>query len=296
VNVRYCVAAHPGVRRDRGTAGTLKLAQGMIGESFIVLPSDAVSDLDITYALNSHVSASAIATVRLNKVEHPGEHCLAECDEDGRLTRLANRPSEAEVFTDTASTGMCVFEPEALSCIPYDQAYDLERQLLPRLLNNRETVHGLHVPGCWRDLRDTPSFRAAHFDVLDGKLKIHLPAVRIDEGIWVGQAVDIDRSVELGSPLYLGEGVSARRDSTLGEYTVLGANTVVDENARTLRSIVGPGSFVGRQIDLVDYTIPAGHIAAETEADYERAVLQRGPVVSQLSYTEPDAVATLRTI
>ncbi len=267
VKIRYCVENEP-----RGTAGAVKFAQSMINDTFVVLPARAVTDFDLTQALDAHRSASAVASIMLHEVDAPTEFGVVRCEDDARITRFVQKPTTAEVFANTASTGIYILEPEALSCIPHDQVYDFGRQLFPRMINNREPVYGFAIPGYWRDLGNLSSYRAAHFDALDGKLNLDLPAIRIDDGIWVGEGVDIHPSVELSSPIFLGKDVCVRRDSTLGSYTIIGSETLVEEGAHVARSSIGGGSFVGRDTRVTGCTIPTSHIVTDSETAYEHVV------------------------
>ncbi len=267
VKIRYCIEDEP-----RGTAGALKFAQSMINDTFVVLPVDSITDFDIAQALDAHRSASAVASVMLYEVDSATEPTLVRCEKNGRATRLIYKPKAAEVSADPTSTGIYILEPEVLSCIPHNEKYDCGRQLLPRMVNNREPVYGFAIPGYWRSLENVPSYRAAHFDALDGKLNIDLPAIRIDDAIWVGEGVDIHPSVKLSSPLFLGREVCVRRDATLGSYTVIGAQTLVDEGADVTHSIIGGGSFVGRDTSVTDCTIPSSHIVTDSETAYEHIV------------------------
>ena len=261
--IRYSVENEP-----RGTAGGVKLVQDMIEGDFVVVPGDAVTDFDLTAAVDAHRSASAVASLMLYEVEDPTDFGLVGHDEHGMITRFVEKPKASEVFTNTVSTGIYILEPEVLSCIPYAKPYDFARELFPRMLNNQEPVYGFSLPGYWCDVGDGLRYRNCHVDALRGELKLDMPAVRIHEGMWVGEGVDVHPSAQLSSPLYVGPGVRVGRNAVLGECTVIGAETVVDEDAYIARSVIGGGSFVGRNARITDCVVGTGYTVMDSQSIY----------------------------
>lgn len=260
VKLRYSMENEP-----RGTAGAVKLAREMLDGAFLVLPADIVTDFDLSPALTAHKSTSAMATILLSEVDEPADFGLVATDGDLKITRILEKPRSDEVFTNTASTGIYILEPDVLSCIPYEKHFDFACHLFPAMLNNGEAVFGFPIPGYWRDIGNEHDYRAAHFDALEGKVKLDIPAVHIGEGIWLGEGVDIDRSVELSSPVFVGAGSVIRRNAALGENTVIGAQCVVDAGARVARSIIGAGSHVCTNSEVRDCVVESGYRFVETE-------------------------------
>jgi mannose-1-phosphate guanylyltransferase / phosphomannomutase len=132
------------------------------------------------------------------------------------------------------------------------------------LLRNMEPVFGLELPGYWCDAGDLLQYRNAHFDALQGKLKLDLPAIHVGQGIWVGDGVDIHPTAQLSSPIYIGSGASIRRDARLGEHTIIGANAVVDEGAYVTRCVVGAGAHISRETQVSDCVIQGGYLVEES--------------------------------
>jgi len=254
VNIRYFVETEP-----QGTAGGIKLVQNMIEDTFVVLSGDAVTDIDLTAALDMHRKSSAIASLMLYKVDNPGEFGIVECDTGGKITRFLEKPKSSEVFTDNVNTGIYIFEPEVLSCIPYYQQYDFSRELFPRMLNNQEPIYGITLPGYWCDVGNLPQYLNAHFDALEGRVKLELPATHIGKGVWLGERVEVDNSVELSSPVFLGAGARVRRDASLGKRTIIGSETLVDEGADITRSVIGSNSHIARNTHIADCVIGSGY-------------------------------------
>ena len=260
VRIRYSIESEP-----MGTAGAVKLVQGMISDTFVVVSGDAVTDLNLRSALNAHKSASSIATILVHEVDDPTQFGLVGYDECGRVSKFVEKPRSTEAFTNTVSTGIYVLEPEALSSIPYNQAQDFARNLFPRLLRNLEPVHACRPEGYWCDVGDLLQYRNAHFDALRGRIRLDLPALHAGEGIWVGDGVDIHPTVQLSSPIFIGSGASIGRNAVIGEHTVIGANAFVDEGAYVARSVIGGGSFVGRDMRVTDSVISSGYAVVESD-------------------------------
>lgn len=269
VKIRYSVETEP-----LGTAGGVKLIQEMIDDTFVVVSGDAVTDFDFRAAIEKHRAASAIATLLLHQVEDPTQFGIVECDPEGYITHFVEKPRSSEVFTNTVNTGIYIMEPDALSCIPYFQPYDFARELFPRMLNNREPVYGFAMPGYWCDVGNLLQYRNVHFDALEGRVDIDIPATHLGEGVWLGERVEIHSSVDLAAPVFLGDGVTVRGDSVLGERTVIGAETLVDEAAHIARSVIGSRSFVGRNTRVTDCIIGSSYSIMDSESVYDRTLVE----------------------
>ena len=180
-----------------GTAGGVKLLQNMIKERFVVVSGDAVTDFDLSAAVSMHESRSAVASLLLHKAADPGEFGIVATDASGKITRFIEKPKSSEVFSNTVNTGIYILEPEALSSIPYHQPFDFSRGLFPLMLNNREPVYGFSMPGYWCDVGNLMQYRNVHFDALEGRLKLDVPATHIGDGIWIGERVTVHPSAQI---------------------------------------------------------------------------------------------------
>ena len=74
VNMRYFIET------PLGTAGSIKNAQSFLDETFIVISGDALTDLDLTKALEFHRNRKALATLILTRVECSFASCCAISD------------------------------------------------------------------------------------------------------------------------------------------------------------------------------------------------------------------------
>jgi mannose-1-phosphate guanylyltransferase/phosphomannomutase len=260
VSIRYSVESEP-----MGTAGAVKLAREMITGTFLVICGDIITDFDLRSAIRAHKSASGIATIVVHKVDDPTQFGMVERDASGRVSRFIEKPRTSEAYTDTVSAGIYVLEPESLSSIAYNQVQDFAINLFPRLLRNMEPVYAFEPEGYWCDVGDMLQYRNAHFDALQGRVHLDLPAIHAGEGIWVGDAVNVHPSVGLSSPVFIGSGASVGRNAVLGAQTVIGANARIGEGAYVARSVIGIGSSIGSQMRVTDTIISSGYAVVETD-------------------------------
>jgi mannose-1-phosphate guanylyltransferase/phosphomannomutase len=282
VRIRYSVESEP-----LGTAGALRSIQEMISDTFLVVPGDAITDLDLTAAFAAHRSSSATATILTYEADDPTLYTCLALDDHDRPMKIAVKPASDQVFGRTISTGICIFAREVLSLIPPFESRDIDRDLLPRLLHNSEPVYGCRASGYWCDAGNPLSYRGAHFDALAGKLKLDLPATHIGEGIWLGERVEVHPTAEITGPVYLGTGAVIRRGAVLGERTIVGEETLIEEGARISRSIIGSSCHVGREAAITGSVIGAGYYASDGETITERTLVEH----IQYAHREPEPVA-----
>ncbi|MDQ3866536.1 MAG: sugar phosphate nucleotidyltransferase [Actinomycetota bacterium] len=279
VHIRYSVEETPA-----GTAGSVKLAQEALGEPFLVISGDALSDIDLTELVRFHREREALVTIALKSVENPLEFGIVVADEDGRIERFLEKPSWSQVFTDTINTGIYVMQPEVLRHIPDDRPYDFSKELFPLLLAKGRPLYGYVAEGYWQDIGNLDQFRKANFDALDEQVRLTVPGIRLRGNVWVGEGVALDEVASVEGPAFVGNYCRIAPDACVGPYSVLSASVTLREHARTARSIVDGGTHIGRS------AVVEGAIVGRSCSIREHARLHEGAAIGDQTTVGEEAV------
>jgi mannose-1-phosphate guanylyltransferase/phosphomannomutase len=89
-----------------GTAGSVRNAAEMLGETFVVVSGDALTDIDLDEVVGFHRRRGALATVVLKRMPNPLEFGIVITEEDGRIERFLEKPHWGQVFSDNINTGI----------------------------------------------------------------------------------------------------------------------------------------------------------------------------------------------
>ncbi|MDQ6848221.1 MAG: nucleotidyltransferase family protein, partial [Candidatus Dormibacteraeota bacterium] len=103
--------------RPLGTAGSVRNAAHLLDDTFLVISGDALTDIDLTWALAEHRQRKSHASIVLKSVPNPLEYGVVVTEADGKVRRFLEKPSWGEVFSDHANTGIYVIEPGVLDHI-----------------------------------------------------------------------------------------------------------------------------------------------------------------------------------
>jgi len=237
--IRYSVEETPA-----GTAGSVKLAEEALDDTFLVISGDALCDIDLTKLLAFHKEREALVTIALKSVDNPLEFGIVVTDDEGRIERFLEKPSWAQVFTDTINTGIYVVEPEALANVPTDRPYDFSKELFPLLLEKGRPLYGYVTDGYWQDIGNLDQYRKANFDALDGTARLEVPGILLRGNVWVGEGVELGDLESVKGPAFIGNYCRIHPDATVDPYTVLSSSVSLREHARTARSIIDSGTYV----------------------------------------------------
>ena len=241
MNIEYSVEELP-----LGTAGSVRLASGKLDETFVVISGDALCDGDLGALVAKHKEKGAAVTIGLKSVDNPLEFGIVVTDEDGKVERFLEKPSWGQVFSDTINTGIYVLEPEVLTHIPTEGAYDFSKQLFPLLLEMGRPIYGHVLDGYWQDIGNLDQYRQANFDALDEKVRLNIAGVRLRGNVWIGEGADIHDAEDIEGPAFIGNHCRIARDASVGPYTILSNGVTLRERARTVRTVIDSSTHVGR--------------------------------------------------
>ena len=241
MDVDYSVEEQP-----LGTAGSVKLAEKRLDDTFLVISGDALCDVDLTALVAAHREKRAAVTIGLKSVDNPLEFGIVVTDEEGRVERFLEKPSWGQVFSDTINTGIYVLEPEVLRHVPTDRPYDFSKELFPLLLEMGRPIYGHVLDGYWQDIGNLEQFRQANFDALDGRVGLDVPGLQLRGNVWVSQEVDIEEVDGVVGPAFIGANCRIAAGATIGAYSVLSRGVIVREGARVERSVIDAGTYLGR--------------------------------------------------
>lgn len=248
-------------RQAWGSGGTLRWASGILGETFLAIPGDALFDLDIGALRAFHQTHGGIATAILHTPRPGCEAPTARVDEEGRILRLDGASASGNLQV----TGTFIFEPAVLRYIPQSGSFDTITDLLPALLEAGEKVYGYHMSGYWNPLDSLSAYQEAQQVYLysayaqrspdqasDGppeRVRYPSPEARyIAPGVWVGRDHSIHPSVKLAAPVFIGNNAWIGSDVELGAGTVVGNNVVIDDEATVSGSTILSDTYVGRLV------------------------------------------------
>jgi mannose-1-phosphate guanylyltransferase/phosphomannomutase len=279
VDLRYAVEESP-----LGTAGSVGNAREILDETFLVISGDALTDIDVTAAVDAHRRSGAIGTIVLYNAENPLEFGIVITREDGTIERFLEKPSWGQVFSDAVNTGIYVLEPEIFDFVPDDAVCDFSQDVFPAVLESGQRLFGHVADGYWEDVGNIDAYAKAHQDVLDGRVDVDIPGFKIAERVWVGADTEVHPDAVVAGPAVIGDNCRIGPRAVVADYTVLGSNVVVRDDAACRRSIVFDNAYVGRHAHL------SGAIVAKGADIRHGARVEPGVVVGDGSFVGAEAV------
>ena len=237
-----------------GTAGPIRLADeaGLLGDRFMVLNGDSLTDLDLTALQRQHEETGAVLTLGLYPVEDPTSFGLVRRAENGEVLGFLEKPEADEIDTDEVSAGAYVIERQVLDLIPAGRAVSIEREVFPRLVG--QGLYGRRLEGYWMDIGTPERYLQASWDILEGAVETAVeptsPGIFVEEGASISEAAEIGpravvrKRCRIGDDARITESVllegCAIADAVAIEGSILAADVSVGEGAT-----IGSGSVIG---------------------------------------------------
>ncbi len=283
VNINYSVEQAP-----LGTAGSVKNAEENLGERFIVISGDALTDFDLAEIIRVHEERQALATLVLKRVENPLDFGVVVINDEGRVERFLEKPTWGQVFSDTVNTGIYVLEPEIFDYMPAAQPYDFSQELFPKLLELGKPMFGYPAEGYWQDIGSLSQYLVANRDVLDGKVDAQIPGIRLEGGIYIGENVNIDSLDNIKGPAVIGNYAKIDTNARIGAYTVLGNNVVVKDHADIGYCVIDSNTYLGSGTKVHGAILGKNCDVKPGTAISEGAAIGDECVIGEQAYIAPD--------
>lgn len=285
VNITYALEEE----KPLGTAGCVKNIEQHLDDTFLIISGDALTDFDLSKVIEFHKAKGSKATIVMTRVENPLEFGVVITDEEGRVQRFLEKPSSSEVFSDTINTGIYVIEPELLQLLPANEESDFSKDLFPEILRRGLPMYGyIMEEGYWGDVGSLTTYREAHYDVLEGRVKVEMPYTEKEPGIWIGDGVEIEPSVSIQAPAVIGHNSYIGKNVRITPGTVLGDNVVVGQNATLDRAIVWNGVNVERNATLRGCTLGKNVVVHKEAQILDGAVIGDDCRLGEKSMVRPD--------
>ena len=130
----------------------MKNSEKYLNETFAVIQGDNITEMKFKHLLNFHREKGGVATIALLPVDRPHQFGIAQLDSDNRVLRFKEKPRPEEFFSDFASVGLYIVEPEVLDYIPSGIEHDVAKDVFPKLLSSDEKIFRYLASAFWVDI------------------------------------------------------------------------------------------------------------------------------------------------
>jgi len=245
-----------------GSAGGMRKIQdfgGFFDETTIVICGDAIIDLDITAAVAEHRRKGALVSlvakeVPMDKVSGYG---IVVTDVDGKIISFQEKPTQADARSNLASTGIYIFEPEAINLIPSGSTFDIGSDLFPLLVQKKMPFYAINHPFNWIDIGIVTDYWEVMQQVMRNEVpSMQMPGKQVRPGVWVGLNVHIDwESTNIVGPVYIGSGARIDKGTQIIGPTWISDGCHVQRGGKVERSVLFEYTRVGQDYSFVEMIV-----------------------------------------
>ncbi|HEY8465780.1 MAG TPA: NDP-sugar synthase [Solirubrobacterales bacterium] len=271
-------------REPLGTAGPIRLAadEGLLGERFLVLNGDVLTDLDLTAHMRMHRERGAVASLALYPVDDPTSYGLVRRRDDGEVLGFLEKPDPSEIDTDEVNAGAYVLERSVVDLIPPGRQVSIEREVFPKLVGHG--LYGLRLDGYWMDIGTPERYLQASWDILERRVQTEV-ADRVDEsGLGIDEHADVDPTAVVEGAALVDSGAVVGANAKVGPRAVIARDAEVGEDAIVEDSVLHPGCTIGEGA-----TVRGAILGSGAEIG-EGATVAPGAVVGEHARIEPGVV------
>jgi mannose-1-phosphate guanylyltransferase len=234
-----------------GTSGGVRNVADFLGDEFLIISGDALTDIDLTAMREFHQGHDGIATLATKRVTDTSQFGVAITDKDGRISGFQEKPDPSEALSDLANCGIYMFRKEIFDFFPEpgtskaakegdpEGFADWAMDVFPRLLEGDVPFYSHEIDAYWNDIGNLVELRESTVDALTG-------AVAVEQ---VGEIVDGYRGGEpqgdegkLEGPVLLGPGCEIGEDVRIDGPSVIGDGAKIGAGSRLRDVIVLPGA------------------------------------------------------
>jgi mannose-1-phosphate guanylyltransferase len=236
-----------------GTSGGVRKAAGFLGESFLVISGDALSDIDLSAMREFHESHDGIATLATKRVADTTQFGVAITGADGRIQGFQEKPDPSEALSDLANCGIYMFRAEIFDFFPAPGASkaagpgdpeafaDWAMDVFPRLLEGDVPFYSHEIDDYWNDIGNLEELRSGNLDALSGAVEVEREGELLD-GFRSGSPQGDEG--KLSGPVLLGPGCEIGEDVRIDGPAVIGDGARIGAGARPREVIALPGAEV----------------------------------------------------
>ncbi len=221
-----------------GTAGSVKNAEHLLDEPFLVISGDALTDFNLMAGVDYHTQKHALFTIFMKEVKKPNKFGIIETDKEGHIRRFVEKPLKEQEFSKVVNTGIYVVDPFVLCMMEKGKEYDFSKDIFPKLIKNGMSLYGYHANGYWKDIGSHEDYRQAQYDMLDKKVQVNIPGEEVLPNLWVGSNVQMESNVTINRPAYIGNDSYLGDQVVIGKYTIIGKSSRINKDCELSRSIV----------------------------------------------------------
>lgn len=262
-------AYNTGVSEYAGTADAIyknmDYVDGYNPENVLILSGDHIYHMDYRDMLQFHVTSQANATISVMSVPWEEAHRFGVMSKDqhSRIIDFVEKPQEPS--SNLVSMGIYLFNWNFLKkhlledAEDHNSDHDFGKNIIPKMLQQNETLHAYEFQGYWRDVGTVHSLWEAHMDLLTNDngwnliskqwpmyTRGHYPTYSrgIDQELlrnnMVHERCDLQGTVE--SSVIFG-------DTEIGRYSkikdsVIMPNVKIGRNVLIERAIIGEGAYI----------------------------------------------------
>jgi mannose-1-phosphate guanylyltransferase/mannose-1-phosphate guanylyltransferase/phosphomannomutase len=242
-----------------GTAGGVRNAASFLGDSFLIISGDALTDIDLAAMRAFHESHDGVATLATKRVADPSQFGVAITDEEGRIQGFQEKPPTSEALSDLANCGIYMFRSEIFDYFPApgsskaagegdpDGFADWAMDVFPALLAADVPFYSHEIDAYWNDIGNLSELTQGNFDALSGAVAIDPGAPKVAEGVHSStplDGVEVEGPVLVGADVEFGEGASLRGPVVIADGCSVGAGAVVRETLLLEGAQVPAGSML----------------------------------------------------
>jgi mannose-1-phosphate guanylyltransferase len=231
-----------------GTSGGVRNAAGFLGDSFLVISGDALTDIDLGAMREFHESHGGVATLATKRVDDTSQFGVAITGADGRIQGFQEKPDPAEALSNLANCGIYMFRSEIFDFFPEPGTSkaagpadppgfaDWAMDVFPRLLEGDVPFYSHEIDAYWNDIGNLEELRESTLDALNGAVEVEREGEFVDgyrsgtpagdEGalvgpVLIGAGCEIGDDVRIDGPSVIGDGVKVGAGARLREVIAL---------------------------------------------------------------------------
>jgi mannose-1-phosphate guanylyltransferase/mannose-1-phosphate guanylyltransferase/phosphomannomutase len=228
-----------------GTAGGVRNAADYLGESFLVVAGDALTDIDLAAMREFHESHDGLATLATKRVRDTDQFGVVIAAADGRIQGFQEKPDPAEALSDLANTCIYMFRSEVFDFFPAPGTskaagpddppdfVDWAMDVFPALLEADIPFYSHEIDAYWNDVGNLDELRQGNLDALHGAVAVEPGAPEVADGVRSASPLDgaeVSAPALIGAGVELGEGVRIEGPAIVGDGCRIGAGAIVRDS------------------------------------------------------------------